>query len=222
MSCTPLGRPVVPPVPTSITRSSGGVVGPVGTGDAPSGLVPASAVESSSRQTSVLSFGRSRDLGDSPRSCRGRAAPAVEESSSSRFSSASLRGLIGHQTAPAARSRTRTRTPRVVGRQDRDLVRRAGRPTAPAPPATRGTGPARRRRTAVRRRGSGRARPAERRALVQIVDQRGHRPWLVVDGRRRVQHQARSCAARPAAPDARTPGRRTRARPARGGCCSSE
>ena len=104
VSMTPLGRPVVPPVPTSMTTLSGGSAcqGSAGSGPIHSsnGTAPAC---SPSRQTRVVSFGRSgRILATS----EAKAAWKIrhrqsKKSSRSRFSAASLRGLTGHHTAPA-------------------------------------------------------------------------------------------------------------------------
>jgi hypothetical protein len=103
VSTTPLGRPVVPPVPTIIATSSGAT--PTAASSpadedsqrANDGISPLS----SSRHTSTLSFGSCAAI------CSTSGANALwkirhvqsKRSRSSRFSLASFRGLTGHQTA---------------------------------------------------------------------------------------------------------------------------
>ena len=105
VSITPFGRPVVPPVPTIMARSSTAARSICSVGSSPrnSSHDRAPSAGGPSRQTTVVSFG------SSPRICATSGAKDCwwistvqsKRSSSSRFSAASLRGLIGHHTAPA-------------------------------------------------------------------------------------------------------------------------
>ncbi len=104
VSITPFGRPVVPPVPTSIAVSSSGSSDHGSTGTPSSQAVRLVATgKDSSRQMTVVSLGRSgRIFSTSGRKARWKiSAEQSNASSRSRFSAASLRGLIGHQIAPA-------------------------------------------------------------------------------------------------------------------------
>ena len=115
VSITPLGRPVVPPVPTSMIRSSAGpdravrlvpACGPGREGPASpasASIRPGTAGVGPSRQTRVVSLGRSgRILATSgPKAAWKIRHRQSKKSSRSRFSAASLRGLTGHHTAAA-------------------------------------------------------------------------------------------------------------------------
>ena len=103
-SMTPLGRPVVPPVPTSMTMSSAGSACHGSAGSGPIQSSKGVATEGSpSRQTRVVSFGRSGRIfvtSEAKDAAKIRHRQS-KKSSRSRFSAASLRGLTGHHTAPA-------------------------------------------------------------------------------------------------------------------------
>ena len=104
MSMTPLGRPVVPPVPTSMTMLSGGSACQGSAGSGPIHRSKGVAFAGSpSRQTRVVSLGRSgRILATSGAKADWKIRHRQSKKSSrSRFSAASLRGLTGHHTAPA-------------------------------------------------------------------------------------------------------------------------
>ena len=104
VSITPLGRPVVPPVPTSMTMSPGGSACQGSAGSGPIHSSNGVALGGSpSRQTRVVSFGRSdRILATSGAKAAWKMRHRQSKKSSrSRFSAASLRGLTGHHTAPA-------------------------------------------------------------------------------------------------------------------------
>src|ERR1700733_2885541 len=101
---TPLGRPVVPPVPTSATRSSGGAASAGGSSLAASsqGRKARARSSPSPSRTSVVSFGSTGAIAATSSSNAGWKISAEQsnKSSSSAFSAAALRGLIGHHTAP--------------------------------------------------------------------------------------------------------------------------
>ena len=104
VSMTPLGRPVVPPVPTSMAMSSRGSACQGSAGSEPIHRSNGVAFGGSpSRQTRVVSFGRSgRILATSGAKAAWKIRHVQSKKSSrSRFSAASLRGLTGHHTAPA-------------------------------------------------------------------------------------------------------------------------
>ena len=113
VSITPLGRPVVPPVPTIIARSATplsttGFGAPTGTpSTVASGSRNCSQVSAPSttpsRQTRTASLGRSGAMAATRGANDFWNSSAVQSnrSRSSRFSAASLRGLMGHHTAPA-------------------------------------------------------------------------------------------------------------------------
>jgi hypothetical protein len=94
VSTTPFGRPVVPPVPTTITVSSGGASANPVLSTSPRAPSQAS---SSSRQTRV---GSSSPSTISAYERAYSSATQSNRASISRFSAIVLRGLIGHHTAP--------------------------------------------------------------------------------------------------------------------------
>ena len=164
MSITPLGRPVVPPVPTIIARSStdGRSTGSRRRGARNS--VPGQCVRDRRRRGRPRCGrlgGRRGSRRPAARTTPGRSAPRSRTaSSSSRFSAASLRGLIGHHTAPA-REIPKTQVNATGSLADRIATLAPGRCAAgrQRPGDASGRGRAPRRRTGRRRPWSGRAGP---------------------------------------------------------------